>query len=347
MKLQLLVWGVVAWVLPALVAQALGWRGIWGSGSALADFLMPLPVAGGVLHVPSFLVAGFLLALIPAASPRNATRLRYLLLGMATAGLLWLLRLDAIWLAWQTGGSWPAGLWDTNPLGLFLLSDAALALLFTLGGPWGRPWPDAVSALLFVLPVLAPVSMTAKTAPERDAFLPGLSRPGPARGDLVQMVYSGRDTSAPEFRTAALAWVQQQRQLPQYQVDVDDLAVLFTPSLDGARGFDPTGATLTLCLYEDDTPATWLPGSQAAACFSGHVTFQERFSAAYAARPAGEPPDIRHYMARREVCGGVQPLPASGDTGGLELSGPRLCARLEETRAELLVKHPDATAMRQ
>lgn len=346
MKLRLLVWGVVAWVLPALVAQALGWRGIWGSGGALADFLMPLPVAGGVLHVPSFLVAGLLVALIPAAAPHNATRLRCLLLGMAAAGLLWLLRLDAIWLAWQTGGSWPTGLWDANPLGLFLLSDAALALLFTLGGPWGRPLPDAVAVLLFVLPVLAPLAMTAQTAPERDAFLPGIDRPGAARGDLTLMVYSARDTGSPAFRAAAMAWLQQQRQLPQYQVDVDDLAVLFTPSLDAARGFDPSRATLTLCLYEDGTPAAWLPGSQAAACFSGHVTFQERFSAAYAARPASEPPDMRHYLARREVCAGVMPIPPSGDTGGLELSGPRLCSRMEQALADLRARYPDVAALR-
>ena len=40
--LHLLLWALVAWPLPALIAGALGWKGIWGSGSALVEFLIPL-----------------------------------------------------------------------------------------------------------------------------------------------------------------------------------------------------------------------------------------------------------------------------------------------------------------
>jgi hypothetical protein len=43
-------WLVFAWVLPAAIAGALGWSGIWGSTSAFTDYLLPLPVAGGFLH---------------------------------------------------------------------------------------------------------------------------------------------------------------------------------------------------------------------------------------------------------------------------------------------------------
>ena len=44
----------LAWVTPAIIAEILGWRGIWGSGSAFGDALIPIPVAGGCLHVVSF-----------------------------------------------------------------------------------------------------------------------------------------------------------------------------------------------------------------------------------------------------------------------------------------------------
>ena len=47
---------ILAWITPALIAGALGWSGIWGAGSALVEYLIPMPVAGGVLHVPSFAV---------------------------------------------------------------------------------------------------------------------------------------------------------------------------------------------------------------------------------------------------------------------------------------------------
>jgi len=54
--LRIVVFGILAWMAPPLVAGALGWRGVWGSGSALVDYMIPVPVAGGVLHVPSFAV---------------------------------------------------------------------------------------------------------------------------------------------------------------------------------------------------------------------------------------------------------------------------------------------------
>ena len=56
---------IAAWLTPALIAGVLGWTGIWGTGSALVEFLIPVPVAGGVLHVPSFAVLlGIVLVLV-------------------------------------------------------------------------------------------------------------------------------------------------------------------------------------------------------------------------------------------------------------------------------------------
>lgn len=40
---------VIAWFTPAVIAGALGWRGIWGGTSAFADYLIPIPVSGGCL----------------------------------------------------------------------------------------------------------------------------------------------------------------------------------------------------------------------------------------------------------------------------------------------------------
>ena len=64
--------------MPALIAGALGWKGVWGSGSALADFLIPIPVAGGVLQVPTFLVRGLIVFLMPSTSDETAARMRAL-----------------------------------------------------------------------------------------------------------------------------------------------------------------------------------------------------------------------------------------------------------------------------
>ena len=342
--LRLLPWLLIAWPLPARIAGAFGWTGVWGSGSALLEFLIPRPVAGGVLHVPSFVVCGLIVLNMHSAGDATAARMRAFLIGAAVAGLLLLLRLDHVYLAMRTSSSLPGGLWQENPLGLFVLSDALLALAFTAIAPQ-RPWLrlDIATVLLALLPVLVPLGMTLKYSPAGEAFLPGAGRQGPARGDAIEMVFTSLDVNAPDFRARAEAWTAPRH--PRLSVDSDDTAFLFTPSLDAARRFDPSKAATTLCLYEDGTPPRWLAGQKSNECFESHVTFSERFSQAYAARPAGEPPDLKHYMARKGVCVGVKPIPPSGETGGLELSSMRICSRLEEAREKLRLQFPEAAAM--
>ena len=45
MKLRVALYLIVAWLLAPMIAAAAGWRGIWGTGSAGLDFLLPLPMA--------------------------------------------------------------------------------------------------------------------------------------------------------------------------------------------------------------------------------------------------------------------------------------------------------------
>ena len=115
-KLRLIVFGILAWVVPPLIAGALGWRGVWGSGSALVDYLIPIPVAGGALHVPSFVLLLVLVAWGPRLSAKATGRARALALGAALTGAVLLL---------------PPPEWrpSENPLGLFVVVDALVALL--------------------------------------------------------------------------------------------------------------------------------------------------------------------------------------------------------------------------
>ncbi len=67
---------------------------------------------------------------------------------------------------------------------------------------------------------------------------------------------------------------------PDQNVNVQDLAVYFTDSLHVARKFSPDGQPImTLCLYEDGTPATW--HAWRADCFSAHENFRERLQRLY------------------------------------------------------------------
>src|SRR3970282_2853183 len=66
---------VLAWITPAAIAGALGRSGIWGTGSAFLDYLIPFPVAGGIFHLPSFAVAA---AIILSSRNLPAPLIRYL-----------------------------------------------------------------------------------------------------------------------------------------------------------------------------------------------------------------------------------------------------------------------------
>lgn len=344
-KSRLILWVVVAWPLPALIAGGLGWSSVWGSGSALTDYLIPMPVAGGALHVPSFVVAGFAAMLLPDLSPAGASRLRALILGVAIAGVLLMLNLDQLFRAMQSGEPWPALRWQQNPLGLFFTCDALLALLFTAAAPQ-RPWLrlELLTLMLLLLPSLIPVQMAlprAKTAEEKQLqFTAGGSDRDRVRGNEFLMVYTPLDVNAADFRQLAERWVEKPGAMahPRFHVSAEDLAVMFTRDRDAIRRFDSSKALLTLCLYEDGAPQRWLPG--AGDCFSGHQSFSERLSAAAAARPPEEPAELRQYFAARELC--AKDSHASVPSGqGLQLTSAFICEGLRQDRERLRLKFPD------
>ncbi|MCA9504270.1 MAG: hypothetical protein KC616_14370 [Myxococcales bacterium] len=269
-------WLAVAWVLPAVLAGLAGWKGIWGSDSAFSDYLVPLPVAGGVLHVPSFLVlVGVVLgtgrgagtqrtAGGDAAGPASWLPVA-LLAGLLVAGL-GLVDLERIWLGMTTDV--PARLRvERNPLALFVASDAAIGLLRVQAwraGPrlgWALVAPAAVLTLLLL------------ASPGREEIRHGRAHPGPSRGDEVRFAWSRLDSLAalePIAREYARAYS------PDQSVNAEDVAIHFTTSLEGAQLGQEAGVVATLCLYEDGTPDRW--GAGVVDCFD-HESFTDRFIA--------------------------------------------------------------------
>ncbi|MDP1536625.1 MAG: hypothetical protein Q8L95_05530 [Burkholderiales bacterium] len=346
-KPRLLLWALIAWPLPALIAAALGWKGVWGSGSALLDYLIPVPVAGGVLHVPSFVVAGVVVLLLPGLDAAGAARLRALLIGGALAGALWLLNLHDLWLAQQTGMKFSGRLWQENPLGLFLVCDAVLALVFTAGAAQGpRLRLDVLTLILILLPSALPLSMAKPRAAADPPFRAGMSQHGETRGDESLMVFTRLDTQAADFRAQAEAWAEQPASMahPRFHVSAEDMAVMFTRNREAAQRLNRDQVMATLCLYEDGAPPRWLPG--AGDCFSGHQGFSERLARAAGARPQDEPAELRAYLAARELC--AQEKFASGEAGqGLQLTSAFICEGLSRRGRELLQKFPDAPQLQE
>lgn len=340
-KIRLFLWALIAWPLPALIAGAVGWKGIWGSGSALLEYLIPLPVAGGAFHVPSFVVAGVIVSLMPGLGAVGAARLRALLIGMALAGVLWLLNLHDLWLAQQTGTRFSGSLWQDNPLGLFLVCDAVLALIFTAAAGQ-RPWLrlDILTLIVLLLPSALPLSMAKPSASADPPFRAGMSQHGEARGDELLMVFTKMDTHTAEFRKQAEAWTEQPGSMahPRFHIDAEDMAVLFTRNREAAQRMDRAQVEFTLCLYEDGTAPRWQQG--VADCFSDHAGFSERLTLAAGKRPQEEPAELRRYLAARELCA-KEKFASVPEGQGLQLTSAFVCEGLPRQRQELLRKLPD------
>ncbi len=331
-------WLVVAWCTPAIIADIQGWHGIWGSGNVLLDYLIPIPVAGGVLHVPSIVLVGVLLLAGPQLSPSRRPQLRPLLMGMSLLGIAMLVDMEKLFLQLTTdlhGGNQLLP-WQENPLGLFLLTDSLLAQLFLSG--YSPQWPAQarqwLSALLIIAGPPALYTATWMGAGSRGAapFMFGSSMSGDAFDDETTIVFTRLDPAAPDFRDAAIRYATQRD--PAQDVNVSDLAVVFVRSLDAARNRNLTDVAATYCLYEDGTPPLWTPGP--ADCFSGHENFDERWRRLRAADPRPLPEEVSSHLALIQACAGVTPETDPFINGRAAESW---CARIDARRAEILKQY--------
>lgn len=317
MALRTLVFGLLGWLAPALLAEALGWRGIWGGGSALVDYLIPIPVAGGALHVPSFVLMLMAVHRAPNWSPRTAGRLRALALGAAVTAALML---------------WPPPDWrlSQNPLALFVLGDALLALLALTDAPRNDApllEPGRLLALLAV-PALAGVVLW-RTLGLGDDYRAGTESLDADRVQLTLTVTVKRAPVEPEARAKALAWAMTLYD-PRVKHGVEVVGLRFL----GNEG--PAGSQ-RLCLYEDGNPPRWLPGD--GDCLAGFTAFATRLARHLAALPADTPPAVRDYLAGRAACTeiGFKPPPAGAP---YSLASVDVCERLPALRAHLAPKYP-------
>jgi hypothetical protein len=282
---RLLLWIAFAWPVPALIAGALGWKGVWGSGSALVDYLIPVPVAGGVFHVMT--LAGVTVVLTSGRywPGTTAALARAVLLGVAVVGA---------WLLYDFERQRVL----ENPVGLFLLTDSLLAQFFVraFGGRWpagAKEWGMALVASI-VLPAAVIGALRANDPRVGQPFTYAGSRPGPQRGDEAHFVISNGPVSAPGFQSAAEGYAMQWH--PRYNMNDEDIAVYFFTDRSAAQRQDDRGAAMTYCMYQDGTRAFWESGK--GDCFSRHETVNER---------------LMRSNSREKACEGVRPPPGSSN----------------------------------
>lgn len=321
--LRVLLWSLLAWPLPALVAGGAGWKGVWGSGSALVDYLIPLPVAGGALHVPSFALATVAVALMPRLKAIEIQRARFLALGAAIAGALMVFE-------------WPSGRVQQNPLGLFLLSDGALAFI-VLSLSRQRPWlrVDLLSLLLVAGPTALLATVLWRMSPNANDFNTGHAMQDASHTRTTIYVHTTLKPSSPGFRATAEAWAAT-HQHPKQWGDVEEAALLFLTDRAASLAGQPDAAFATLCQYEDDTPSRWVDG--AGDCFAGRVSFAEQIKRAAAAQAADLPAEVRDYLGLKATCAAAPPMPPGPLNNGI--TRVERCMNLENLRAWVAKRHP-------
>ena len=118
---------LVLWVAPAIIAGLFGWPGIWGSGSAFGDLIVPAPITGGIFHVPTFVAALVIARVYPGLSDTAVAFLRPALIAAALVGLAQLVNLERLYLHLTTDLEASAFRLQRNYFGLCLMTDAAIS----------------------------------------------------------------------------------------------------------------------------------------------------------------------------------------------------------------------------
>jgi len=325
---------VLAWLTPALIAEMLGWRGIWGSGGAFGDYIIPIPVAGGAMHVPSFAV----LALIVFANRRKAesgrSYLPLLTFCIAAAGLAAMLDFDRLnsWLFtdYEPYGS-PFRL-ERNPLFLFVTTDALWAGIYLL--TIGKASPVRYWLVLPLVPLVVIAGQALAYRTGSPVFKIGPAFPGSTQGEETRMIY----TPVPYEVAGFLDWLDKSSlSRPWMNPNAEHVAVVFTNSLQSMERYWEKDAetgdediVATICLYEEDQSVVPYAGYHD--CFAGHETADETLDRLTTEESTGLGRDIDSWYALARLCDDVN-VP---DTSSTDIKRAGMCQGMHRVYPERL-----------
>jgi hypothetical protein len=311
---------VLAWITPALVAGMLGWTGIWGTGSALVEYLLPVPVAGGFLHLPSFVAAAGLVLAERRLSESLARSVPAIAAGVLVAALCLALDTERVH-AFLFSDHTPRSLvvFELNALHLFIASDAFWVCFYYLTG--GRRSPAWQWGAVALVPVAALAFSTAPRIAGTPVFELGGIRQGPSRGDQLHMVYASSPFQEDVFRD----WLASRDYFgpPWTSPNSEHVAIVFTDSLEATKRLRyedlPTIAVGTFCLFEEDRSIHAYAGYHD--CFADRQTVEERLADLRRQEPSGLGDDIDRWYAYLRLCDGVE-LPDQPDR---DVARVRIC----------------------
>ena len=294
---------ILAWITPAIIAGTLGWSGIWGAGSALGDYLIPIPVAGGVLHVPSFLVAASIIVFgrhLPIAIIRHLSVFAFALsiaaisLQMDFQRINWWLFTD-----YQPHGS--PFRFGKNPFYLFVATDAFWVGMYALKNSHLRGLRYWLCLPLIPVVIIGVHAIQYRTIGPSFQIIGSVT--GKVRGEETNVVY----TSASYNKKTFLDWVETKANFarPWMNPNAEHVAIIFTGSMQFKRWRQldemiKQNTVATVCLYEEDCSTIAHKGYYD--CFEDRKTVEEKLSVLVTGEATGLGKDIDRWFAGVQVC---------------------------------------------
>jgi hypothetical protein len=322
---------LLMWFTPAAIAGALGWKGVWGGGSAFFDYLIPIPVAGGVFHVPSFAVAALIIVSLKKWPEATVKFVGLTAIGVCLAAQTVQLDFERL-NAWLFTDYQPARSplrFGKNPLLLFVATDALWVAGYSILTSAGLRWMHYLLLLSVPTAIVAFQAYAYRIGEVRFEY--GFSQPQEKHGNSIAMVYTASAYDEKLFRQ----WWEADEIIlrPWDTQNTENLAVHFSKSMQDIKWgrTEPTNVVATFCVHEEDRSLTTHAGYHD--CFAGRITFRDKLGRSLDETVTGLGREVDQWFAGAKLCEGVD-IPDNARSSDIELLD--LCIGLKHGHDGLL-----------
>jgi hypothetical protein len=296
---------ICVWITPAIIAGVLGWRGIWGGTSAFADYLIPIPVAGGVMHVPSFVIACIVILNLKKYPESFARMMSLLALGIFLAVQTMQLDFDRLndWFFTDYQPARSPFRFGQNPLYLFIATDALWVFAYALMLRIIPQWKQALWLVLVPIAIIAYNAM--QYSLDDSQFTYGFMTHVKSHGNSVVMIHTSNNYDETLFRE----WLEGDTLVsrPWESQSMENLAVFFNRSMQDVKWRktdNEENIVATFCMHEDDQSLTTHAGY--VDCFVGRVTLRERLNQSFNTTQTGLGKEVDQWYAMAKLCEGIE-----------------------------------------
>lgn len=291
------------WLTPAMIAGMLGWSGIWGSGSAFTEYLIPLPIAGGAFHIPGLI---FSFIALKTLNNRDSTHSHYIgYSAFFLFAVMLTLHIDfPRFYNWLTTDYQPYGFpirFDSNAIYLFTISDAFWVWVYALVK--GSRLDKTTLLMAMIIPPAVLILQLVKYSVSGPDFTIGGTAPNKNRGQETQYIF----TTAKYDEQLLLNWLNERDYLgaPWMSQNTEHEAIIFTNSMQAIKWgrhdeINTSNTIATVCSYEENKSRNIHQGLYD--CFAGKETTHMKLETIMTEHSSGLHPWVDHWYAQTILC---------------------------------------------